>query len=82
MAHSELSKLLSSEDFTPGEKSLVMKQFRMEGGFMTKLWEAIGHADDGNLCRLRCGFPSEVDAFISWSRGDLADRIKKAGVDI
>lgn len=54
--------------FTPGETFILHWQFRMLGGFKTKLAEAIAKADEGNLARLRLGFPDEVDAFKSFSR--------------
>lgn len=54
----------------------------MAGGFEYKLWEAISHADDSNLQKLHAGFPSEVSAYISWTRGDLGQRMRTYGVDI
>lgn len=40
----------------------------------------ITRADDSNLARLRLGFPAEVDGFLAWNRGDLAKRLRDAGV--
>jgi hypothetical protein len=32
------------------------------------LWGAITRADDGNLYRLRQGFPNEVDGYLAYTR--------------
>lgn len=50
------------------ERALVEWQFRLAGDFKTALWGAIKMADDGNLERLRLGFPVEVQGYIKFSR--------------
>jgi hypothetical protein len=55
-------------NFAPGERFILEWQYRMLGGFHTALVEAICRADDGNLARLRMGFPNEVDAYLRFSR--------------
>ena len=45
------------------EMIIVEWQYRMMGGFRTKLMEAINHADEVNLEKLSYGFPDEVNAF-------------------
>ena len=67
--------------FTAGEHKYMQFQFRMSGDFYTCLWRAIAQADESNLERLHQGFPSEVDAYLSWTRGDLADRVRAKGVN-
>lgn len=44
------------------------KQFRQSGGFFSALFDAIAHADGDNLDRLAKGFPSEVAAYITFTR--------------
>lgn len=72
------------EDSTWGDgvKSLIKWQFSLHGDFYEALWGAIKQADDDNLRRLSMGFPLEVESFLDWSRGDLADRLRKAGLDL
>lgn len=72
---------MSETTFTPGEEFILHWQYGMLGGFRSRLVEAIAKADDGNLARLRLGFPDEVDAFLSYSRvsgwwGQLQERAK------
>lgn len=75
---------LSSDAWTPAEKWVLKWQWQKAigalGHFEAALAEAIIRADDGNLARLRLGFPDQVDGFIAWSRGDLARRMRDAGV--
>ena len=65
----------------PREAKAVLKwQFRLYGSFFTALFDAIKLADDGNLERLRLGFPVEVTGFIEWNRGSLAEKLREKGV--
>lgn len=73
-------KMLASPDWTEGEKWVVRWQWRLLGDFQQALSEAIKRADDGNLDRLRLGFPDQVAGFLAWNRGDLAQRLRAAGV--
>jgi hypothetical protein len=50
------------------ERAVVEWQYRLCGGFKSALWDAIARADEGNLARLRLGFPHEVDGFLKFSR--------------
>ena len=56
------------DNLTAPEQAVVEWQYRMCGDFKTALWGAITRADDGNLARLRLGFPIEVDGFLLFSR--------------
>ena len=78
----KINEILQSDQFTAGEKWIVQWQFRLLGDFNKALVEAIMRADDNNLQRLRNGFPDEVQGFLAWNRGDLAERLKEAGLDI
>jgi len=80
--HEQIRKILSSDKFTPAEKMYLEFQWGMTGDFFTHLWRAIGHADMHNINRLRVGFPAEVKAYLSWTNGDLADRVREMGVSI
>lgn len=50
------------------------------GHFYLALADAITRADDTNLERLKLGFPVEVEGFLRWNRGDLAQRLRAVGV--
>lgn len=79
-----IHEALASPDWTDAEKWVLKWQWQkllgLLGGFETALAEAIMRADEGNLARLRLGFPDQVDGFLAWSRGDLARRLRAAGV--
>ena len=72
-----LEKLAKSEEF------ILMWQYRMLGHFKTALMEAICLADDGNLARLRLGFPNEVDGYINYTQVNGWWQVvqKKAGIE-
>ncbi len=91
----QIDKVLSSPEFTEGEKNFVKWQIRQCGGFYRSLWEAIARADYENLTRLGQGFPSEVAAWKSWNGawtyggigvshgpGSLYERLKAAGLEL
>jgi hypothetical protein len=40
--------------------------------FTADLIRLCAHADEGNLERIRLGFPDVVDAYLAWRRGDAA----------
>jgi len=75
---------LKSDAWTDSEKWVLKWQWQgllgLLGDFEMALAKAIVLADDDNLARLRRGFPIQVDGFLSWSRGDLARRLRAAGV--
>lgn len=64
------------------EKWVVRWQFGLLGGFQAALARAIAAADDTNLAALRLGFPMQVDGYRAWRSGDLARRLREAGLDI
>ncbi len=72
------------EDVANGscEKWVVKWQFGLLGDFESALAGAIVRADDRNLERLAEGFPTQVSAYLAWSRGDMAQRLRKAGLDL
>lgn len=78
----QIREILSSPKWTEAEKAVVKWQFRMNGSFFSALWEAIKYADDFNLARLHIAFPIEVEGFRQWTRGDLAQRLRAAGLKI
>ena len=59
------------------ERAVVDWQYRLCGDFRKALWEAIARADEGNLQRLRLGFPNEVDGYLAFRAV-----VKKAGGDV
>lgn len=78
----KIREVLDSRTFSEAEKFIVRWQVGMLGDFKTALIDAIKRADDGNLERLGKGFPTEVAAFVAWSRGDLALRLREAGLEV
>ena len=65
-----------------GVKSLIKWQLRLCGDFKEALWVAISRADEKNLALLEQGFPKEVSAFRKWTRGGLAETLRKSGLDL
>jgi len=78
----KLRQVLLGENFTVGEKAVVMWQMGLLGSFNKALWEAIARADEENLMKLSFGFPDEVMGYRAWSHGDLAKRLRAAGLEI
>lgn len=78
----EIERILTSPDWTDGEKAVVMWQYRLHGDFHTALFNAIKTADQHNLARLERGFPDEVSGFRAWAWGDLGKRLRAAGLSI
>ena len=74
--------MLSSSEWTTAEKCVIKWQFRLLGHFRRALFQAIAMADDDNLELLSRGFPDEVAGYKAWTRGDLATRLRDAGLDI
>lgn len=74
--------VLKSHDFDENDRAVIFWQFGLIGDFRIALWNAIVHADDENLERLRLGFPHEVEGYIRWSRGTLGPRLRAAGLEI
>lgn len=74
--------VLESPDWTLGEKWVVRWQFGLLGGFYAALADVISRADQENLSLLECGFPQEVNGFRAWAYGDLAERLRKAGLPV
>ncbi len=77
-----IDKFLRDPEVGTAEKWVIRWQFRLLGDFETALAEAIARADERNLERLNGGFPTQVSGYLAWSRGDLARRLRKAGLDI
>lgn len=74
--------ILMSDQWTRPEKEVVAWQFDMVGDFKKSLWDAIIRADNNNLEKIRLGFPELVEGYLLLSEGDLATRLRKAGLDI
>lgn len=50
-----------------GEIELIQWQYKGDmGHFRNAVWKAIQNADNGNLERLRLGFPDQVDAYLRY----------------
>lgn len=81
-SHEQIREFLLSPDWTDDEKEVIYWQFRLCGGFKSALWAAICRADDQNMIKLEMGFPKEVSGYRKWTRSDLAQRLRQAGLDI
>lgn len=68
--------------FSDGERAVLVFQLNAlrASSFTSALLIAIGRADADNLERLRAGFPDLVAAYESWTKGDLAQRARAAGL--
>lgn len=80
--YEQIDEFLGSDQWTPSEKWVIKWQFRLHGDFQTALAQAMSKADDANLARLAQVFPYEVAGFLAWNRGDLGDRLRKAGLEL
>ena len=80
--HEAIGRFLADPRWTTGEKWIIKWQFGLLGDFNTALVKAITLADESNLERLQVGFPIEVNAFVSWQRGNLSERLRTAGLEI
>jgi len=49
------------------------------GNFTGTLWDLIARADNRNLECLGAGYPTEVEGYRRWTKGDLAQRLRAAG---
>ncbi len=71
----------ASDSWTEGEKQVLRWQWGALGDYDKAFFEeALMRADERNLDRLSLGYPSTVEAFRSWKDGDLATRMRDAGV--
>ncbi len=71
---------LTSDSWTEGEKQVLRWQWGTLGDYGKAFFGALMRADEQNLDRLSLGYPSTVEAFRSWKDGDLATRMRDAGV--
>lgn len=78
----KVREILASKQFTETEKFIVKWQFGMLGSFKAALVDVIKLADEDNLAKLAKGFPEEVAVFIAWNAGDLAERLREAGLEV
>ena len=82
MTHSE-TELLNlavagkhpTHTFDEGERNYFRYQLGIRGGFHTALYRLISLADQSNRHKLQKGFPDEVLAYLSWTQGNLAERL-------
>lgn len=85
-AREEISKkigeIVSSPDFTDGEKFVVRAQCSAVGSFESKLWDLLCIADNDNVKLLAHAFPAHVQGLRSWRHGGLGGRLRAAGLDI
>jgi len=82
MSRELIGDFLLSPDWTDAEKWVIRWQAGVLGDFQQALAEAMGRADDGNLGKLATAFPVQADGFVAWNRGDLGQRLRKAGLEI
>ncbi len=70
------------ERLTEPEQHVARWQFRMLGDFQSALMTAITKADDNNLMALSLGFPMQVSAYRSWTRGNMGQMLRSMGLEI
>lgn len=58
---------MAYKDLNAEELAVYKWQYRLHGDFYSCLWEAIIHADGGNLKALAKGFPVEVGGYLKYS---------------
>lgn len=65
----------------PDERAIITYQCRAyrPGSFMDAIVTAVFKADPENLEKLRRGFPELVEAYESWTNGNLAERARALG---
>ena len=80
--HEQIASIMTSPDFDDSDKVVVAWQFHACGDFKQALWEAFARADEDNQARLALGFPVEAEGFRRWAYGNLATRLRQAGLDI
>lgn len=82
----QIVAILTSPDFSEGEKFVVKAQFNHAfdwlSNFEQKLWEVLCAADHENWAKLLKVFPQEAIAVRDWKEGGLGDRIRAAGCNI
>jgi len=78
----EIRVILQSSEFSEAEKEVVKWQFNLLGNFHAQLWRLIASADDDNLELIEKGFPMQVYGYRLWAIGDLAQRLRRAGLQI
>jgi hypothetical protein len=71
---------VGGEKFSLSDKAAIKWQYVPLGHFERALWSAIEAADGPNRGKLASGFPAEVMGYVNWTRGDLARRLRAAGV--
>lgn len=73
---------MNLDNLSKSEEFVILWQYRMSGHFKTALADAIGLADEGNLEKLRLGFPDEVQGYINYTQveGWWKEVQRKAGV--
>lgn len=81
ITHEFLQAMLQSDNWSKAEKCAVKWQYDFYGGFFKSLFECIARADSDNLARLAKGFPDEVQGFLLWTQGDLAETLEKASLE-
>lgn len=78
----QIAKILDSDAFDASDKWVVEWQYGFLGDFETALAVAITKADEMNLIRLANVFFKQVEGYRRWTRGDLGERLRKAGLSI
>lgn len=76
----EVHEALAHPGLSDEDKLAIEWQFRMFGGFRTKLWDALTAADTGNLEKLRLAFPKDVAALERFRTGALRHKLASLGM--
>lgn len=72
----DFESLQTNYGFTKLESIIFRWQFKLMGGFETKLMDAIVLADEDNIAKLTKAYPDHVLAIIHWRHGHLHDELK------
>lgn len=72
--------VVGGQVFDRADRAAIAWQYHRStmGSFKGTLWDLIVAADNSNLDRIGLGFPTEVQGYKNWTRGDLAQRLRAA----
>ncbi len=75
-------RALNSPESTKAERYILRWQFHLLGDFEAALIKTLALADEDNFERLQVAFPFQARAFADWRQGDMAQRLRKRGVEV
>jgi hypothetical protein len=78
MNREQFAAIMTSDQFTPGEKFAAQAQYAPEtfSSFGSALWNLLCAADQYNLERIALAFPDHVAALGVWRHGNLRQRFE------